>query len=341
MIGPFPLKLPILDIHTIGAGGGSIASVSAAGRLTVGPRSAGAEPGPACYGRGGLEPTRDRRASGARAHSGRTARGELPLDVAASRAVIGERVARPLGLVRRGGRRGHRRDHRQCHGARHPHRVRGARPRSAPVRAHPVRRRGAAARLPPRRAARHPGRHRPAAAGRALDMGAPRHRHPGDVRAHRRHHRAPGRRRGPVVARGGLGRSHRAGAGMARRRADPDRSPALRAERRPPLRASELRADLSARRRPAHPRAPRRADRDVSRGAPAALHLRFAARPGRAGQSARHRGWHPAEAGSGDGGRDRLGRCAGRDCRRPPRVLPTAAAPPPCRPISAPASSPA
>src|SRR5215475_2396454 len=56
-IGPFPLKLPIVDIHTIGAGGGSIATVSAAGRLTVGPRSAGAEPGPACYGRGGMEPT--------------------------------------------------------------------------------------------------------------------------------------------------------------------------------------------------------------------------------------------------------------------------------------------
>src|SRR5207247_1383707 len=57
MIGPFPLKLPMIDIHTIGAGGGSIAAVSAAGRLTVGPRSAGAEPGPVCYGRGGAEPT--------------------------------------------------------------------------------------------------------------------------------------------------------------------------------------------------------------------------------------------------------------------------------------------
>ena len=56
-IGPFPLKLPMLDIHTIGAGGGSIAAVSATGRLTVGPRSAGAEPGPVCYGRGGEEPT--------------------------------------------------------------------------------------------------------------------------------------------------------------------------------------------------------------------------------------------------------------------------------------------
>ena len=97
-IGAFPLKLPILDIHTIGAGGGSIASVSAAGRLTVGPRSAGAEPGPACYGRGGLEPT----VTDAHLALGRIPAallgGELPLDVAAARAVVAERVGRPLGL---------------------------------------------------------------------------------------------------------------------------------------------------------------------------------------------------------------------------------------------------
>jgi N-methylhydantoinase A/oxoprolinase/acetone carboxylase beta subunit len=49
--------LPALDVHTIGAGGGSIARVDAGGALVVGPRSAGAVPGPACYGRGGTEPT--------------------------------------------------------------------------------------------------------------------------------------------------------------------------------------------------------------------------------------------------------------------------------------------
>jgi N-methylhydantoinase A/oxoprolinase/acetone carboxylase beta subunit len=49
--------LPALDIHTIGAGGGSIAAVDAGGALTVGPRSAGARPGPACYGHGGVDPT--------------------------------------------------------------------------------------------------------------------------------------------------------------------------------------------------------------------------------------------------------------------------------------------
>jgi N-methylhydantoinase A len=49
----FPMLLPVLDVHTVGAGGGSIASVDAGGLLHVGPGSAGADPGPACYGRGG------------------------------------------------------------------------------------------------------------------------------------------------------------------------------------------------------------------------------------------------------------------------------------------------
>jgi N-methylhydantoinase A len=52
-----PLALPALDIHTVGAGGGSIAWVDAGGALRVGPASAGARPGPACYGRGGTDPT--------------------------------------------------------------------------------------------------------------------------------------------------------------------------------------------------------------------------------------------------------------------------------------------
>src|SRR2546423_3744800 len=53
----FPIRLPALDIHTIGAGGGSIARLDPGGALAVGPASAGADPGPACYGRGGTEPT--------------------------------------------------------------------------------------------------------------------------------------------------------------------------------------------------------------------------------------------------------------------------------------------
>jgi N-methylhydantoinase A len=56
-IDAFPLRVPQVDIHTIGAGGGSIAAKGADGTLEVGPQSAGAVPGPACYGRGGGEPT--------------------------------------------------------------------------------------------------------------------------------------------------------------------------------------------------------------------------------------------------------------------------------------------
>jgi N-methylhydantoinase A len=56
-IGDLPVRVPVLDIHTVGAGGGSVAFVDPGGSLRVGPRSAGAEPGPICYGRGGEEIT--------------------------------------------------------------------------------------------------------------------------------------------------------------------------------------------------------------------------------------------------------------------------------------------
>ena len=57
LVGGLPVRLPQLDIHTVGAGGGSIAWIDPGGALRVGPRSAGAVPGPACYGRGGELPT--------------------------------------------------------------------------------------------------------------------------------------------------------------------------------------------------------------------------------------------------------------------------------------------
>ncbi|MCU1453266.1 MAG: oplA, partial [Acidimicrobiales bacterium] len=56
-VGGLPIRQPALDVHTIGAGGGSIARIDPGGALAVGPRSAGALPGPACYGHGGVEPT--------------------------------------------------------------------------------------------------------------------------------------------------------------------------------------------------------------------------------------------------------------------------------------------
>src|SRR5438045_9661166 len=56
-IGGHRIAAPVIDIHTIGAGGGSIAWIDTGGLLAVGPKSAGADPGPACYGRGGRQPT--------------------------------------------------------------------------------------------------------------------------------------------------------------------------------------------------------------------------------------------------------------------------------------------
>ena len=99
VIGPFPLPLPMVDIHTIGAGGGSIASVTVDGSLVVGPRSAGADPGPACYGRGGEEPT----VTDANLVLGRIPPhlldGEIVLDPARAESAIRDRVAKPLGIA--------------------------------------------------------------------------------------------------------------------------------------------------------------------------------------------------------------------------------------------------
>jgi N-methylhydantoinase A len=98
-VGDWPLSLPMIDIHTIGAGGGSIARVSPEGALVVGPASAGADPGPVAYGRGGEEPT----LTDANLVLGRLPPslldGRITLDVAASERAIEARVARPLGLT--------------------------------------------------------------------------------------------------------------------------------------------------------------------------------------------------------------------------------------------------
>ena len=98
-VGAWPLHVPMIDVHTIGAGGGSIARVTDDGTLTVGPASAGAVPGPACYGAGGEAPT----VTDAHLVLGRIPAhllgGEMPLDVGRARRAIEERVARPLGLT--------------------------------------------------------------------------------------------------------------------------------------------------------------------------------------------------------------------------------------------------
>jgi len=96
-VDAYPLRMPQLDIHTIGAGGGSIAWVQPDGTLGVGPRSAGAVPGPACYGRGGEEPTlSDANLLLGRLPTGRPLSGGLVLDAAHARAAF-EALARRLG----------------------------------------------------------------------------------------------------------------------------------------------------------------------------------------------------------------------------------------------------
>jgi N-methylhydantoinase A len=93
------IALPMLDIHTIGAGGGSIGWLDQGGMLRMGPQSAGADPGPACYMKGGRLPaTTDANVVLGYLDPDFFAGGKMKLDVAAARAAIEEHIARPMGL---------------------------------------------------------------------------------------------------------------------------------------------------------------------------------------------------------------------------------------------------
>ena len=93
-----PIHVPMVDVRTVGAGGGSIARVTASGLLEVGPQSAGADPGPVCYGRGGTEPT----ISDANLLLGRLDPAQLSVSSKVSlgevRAIFAEKLAAPLGV---------------------------------------------------------------------------------------------------------------------------------------------------------------------------------------------------------------------------------------------------
>ncbi len=98
-IAGYHVSTPAIDIHTIGAGGGTIAGVDSAGLLHVGPEGAGADPGPACYGFGGTEPTvTDAQLVLGRLRPGPYAGGSITLDLDAAREAIRTRVAEPLGV---------------------------------------------------------------------------------------------------------------------------------------------------------------------------------------------------------------------------------------------------
>jgi N-methylhydantoinase A len=90
VVGGFPIRLPSVDLHTVGAGGGSIARVDAGGALRVGPESAGAFPGPACYGRGGDLPT---------VTDANLALGRLPLRLAGGLELDPDAAERALGSI--------------------------------------------------------------------------------------------------------------------------------------------------------------------------------------------------------------------------------------------------
>ncbi len=89
-----PVRIPVIDLVEIGAGGGSIARVDALGRILVGPDSAGSVPGPACYGRGGTQPTvTDADAALGRLDPSRFAGGSIGLDVGRAEAAVGSAIA--------------------------------------------------------------------------------------------------------------------------------------------------------------------------------------------------------------------------------------------------------
>ena len=94
-----PIRVPVIDLAEVSAGGGSIAWVDRAGSLRVGPKSAGAEPGPACYRRGGTEPTvTDCNLLLGYLDKGSLLGGDLPIDFEAAEMVIREKLAKPLGI---------------------------------------------------------------------------------------------------------------------------------------------------------------------------------------------------------------------------------------------------
>ncbi|WP_382152359.1 hydantoinase/oxoprolinase family protein [Hydrogenophaga sp. ANAO-22] len=94
-----PIQIPMMDIHEVGTGGGSIARVETGNALRVGPQSAGSIPGPVAYGRGGTEPTvTDANLVLGRLDAEHFLGGELKLDLAGTQRQMEERVAKPLGL---------------------------------------------------------------------------------------------------------------------------------------------------------------------------------------------------------------------------------------------------
>ena len=235
-----PIRVPVIDLAEVSAGGGSIAWVDRAGSLRVGPKSAGADPGPVCYARGGSEPTvTDCNLLLGYLDKGSLLAGELPIDHARGGNGHCQAARRTVGRRRALGGSGRHRRRQSCHGRGAEDRIRAARPRSPRLRAGGFRRGRTAACRGAGDRARH-WRDRLSAHPRSLlGAGPRRHRPQARLRAHRLHHH---RERqfcsagGRVRCAGEGGRRHarpgRRGAGAA----------ALRALGRCALRAPVLRA---------------------------------------------------------------------------------------------------
>ena len=200
-LADYPVRLPMVAVESIGAGGGSLARVDEVGALKVGPQSAGAVPGPACYGQGGTLRHRDRRQPRARLpEPGAALRRDHSYPPRPRPERGGDRrpAARPPHAR---GRARHRGGRQREHAARAAPGLGAARPRPAPVLAHRLRRRGPGARGRARAGVRHRARHRARALGRLL-----RARLPGLAAALRRGADAsrPARRLGRQADRGPL-----------------------------------------------------------------------------------------------------------------------------------------
>ena len=98
-VAGYPVRFPMIDVHSVGAGGGSIAWIDDGGFLQVGPRSAGADPGPVCYARGGKEPTvTDANVLLGRLNPEALLNGRMPIRADLARGAIETKIARPLGI---------------------------------------------------------------------------------------------------------------------------------------------------------------------------------------------------------------------------------------------------
>ncbi|CAM4191740.1 hydantoinase/oxoprolinase family protein [Lacicoccus alkaliphilus] len=98
-INNFPINVPMVEMHTIGSGGGSIAWIDSGGALRVGPHSAGADPGPVCYDKGGTEPTvSDANAILGRLNPDSILGGKMKMNLEGARKIVKEKIAEPLSL---------------------------------------------------------------------------------------------------------------------------------------------------------------------------------------------------------------------------------------------------